>query len=129
MGGLFYSQNAWIGASAFHITQPNQSVVGGNDRLPMKVSVHAGYKFFFTEGTMKTGMYAVPQERSIAPVAQYRHQGQWDQMDLGMYFTLEPLVLGLWYRGIPFKEVNGFANNESLVLLIGLTKRGPRRRT
>jgi type IX secretion system PorP/SprF family membrane protein len=126
LGGLFYSQNAWLGASAFHITQPNQSVAGGHDPLPIKVSVHGGYKFFFTEGTIRTGLYSVPQERSIAPVAQYRHQGQWDQMDVGMYFTWEPLVLGLWYRGIPFREVNGFANNESLVLLIGITKRGPK---
>jgi type IX secretion system PorP/SprF family membrane protein len=126
MGGLLYSQNLWFGVSAFHITQPNQSVVGGSDPLPIKVSAHAGYKVFFKEGTMKVGLYNVPQERSIAPTIQYRHQGQWDQMDVGMYLTLEPLVLGMWYRGIPFKKVNGYANNESLVMLIGLTKRGPK---
>jgi hypothetical protein len=45
-------------------------------------------------------------------------------MDVGMYFTLEPIILGTWYRGIPFKTVNGISNNESIVLLIGLTKRG-----
>jgi len=126
LGGLLYSQNAWLGISAFHITQPNQSVVGGKDPLPMKISAHAGYKFFFKEGTMKTGLYSVPQERSVAPTVQYRHQGQWDQMDIGMYFTFEPLIIGTWYRGVPFKKVNGFANNESVVLLIGLTKRGPK---
>jgi type IX secretion system PorP/SprF family membrane protein len=126
LGGLLYSQNAWLGVSTIHITQPNQSLVGGEDKLPMKVSLHGGYKFFFREGTMKTGVYSIPQERSIAPTIQYRHQGQWDQMDVGTYFTLEPLVLGIWYRGIPFKTVNGFSNNESLVLLIGITKRGPK---
>jgi len=126
MGGLLYSKNAWLGFSAFHITQPNQSVVGGYDPLPIKLSAHAGYKFFFPEGILKTGVYAVPQERSITPCIQYRHQGQWDQMDVGSYFTLEPLVVGLWYRGIPFREVNGFANNESIVFLIGITKRGPK---
>jgi type IX secretion system PorP/SprF family membrane protein len=126
MGGLLYSQNLWLGFSAFHITQPNQSVVGGHDPLPIKLNAHAGYKFFFAPGVMKTGLYSIPQERSIAPVVQYRHQGQWDQMDAGMYFTLEPLVLGLWYRGIPFNKVNGFANNESFVMLIGITKRGPK---
>lgn len=126
MGGLFYNKNAWLGFSAFHITQPNQSVVGGRDPLPIKLNAHGGYKFFFKEGTMKSGLYAVPQERSVAPAVQYRHQGQWDQMDVGMYFTFEPLVIGTWYRGIPFKKVNGFANNESLVLMIGLTKRGPK---
>ncbi len=126
MGGLLYSKNAWLGFSAFHITQPNQSLVGGNDPLPIKLSAHVGYKFFFPEGHMKTGAYTVPQERSVTPTAQYRHQGEWDQMDVGMYFTFEPLILGAWYRGIPFKTVNGFSNNESVVLLVGLTKRGPK---
>jgi type IX secretion system PorP/SprF family membrane protein len=126
MGGLFYSQNAWLGFSAFHITEPNQSLVGSTDKLPMKLSAHAGYKFFFKEGTMKTGVYAIPQERSVAPTVQYRHQGQWDMMDIGMYFTFEPLVIGTWYRGVPFRKINGFSNNESVVFLIGLTKRGPK---
>ena len=126
MGGLFYSKNAWLGLSAFHITQPNQSLVGGSDKLPIKISAHAGYKFFFKEGAMKSGVYSIPQERSVAPTVQYRHQGQWDQMDIGMYFTFEPIIIGTWYRGVPFKKVNGYANNESVVLLIGLTKRGPK---
>jgi type IX secretion system PorP/SprF family membrane protein len=126
MGGLLFSKNAWLGLSAFHITEPNQSLVGGTDKLPMKISAHAGYKFYFEQGTMKSGVYSIPQERSVAPTVQYRHQGQWDQMDIGMYFTFEPIIIGTWYRGVPFKKVNGFANNESVVLLIGLTKRGPK---
>ena len=63
-------------------------------------------------------------ERSISPAVQYRHQGKFDQMDVGLYFTFEPIVLGTWYRGIPFKAVNGFVNNESIVLLIGFTQLG-----
>jgi len=126
MGGLLYSKNAWLGGAVFHITEPNQSLIGETSVLPRKISAHAGYKFFFKQGTMNSGVYAVPQERSVAPAVQYRHQGQWDQMDIGMYFTFEPIILGTWYRGIPFKSVNGFANNESIVLLVGFTKRGPK---
>jgi type IX secretion system PorP/SprF family membrane protein len=124
MGGLFYTPNAWLGVAAHHITQPNQSVVGGNDKLPMKISGHAGWKFYFKPGVMGSGVYAHQQERSVAPTVQYRHQGQFDQMDVGMYFTFQPIIIGTWYRGIPFKKVNGFTNNESIVLLIGLTLKG-----
>ena len=45
-------------------------------------------------------------------------------MDVGLYFTAEPLVLGVWYRGVPFKNIEDFVNNESIVLLLGFTKLG-----
>lgn len=123
-GGLFYTPRAWLGVAAHHITQPNQSLVGEESRLPMKISAHTGIKFHFRPGVVGSGIYARPSERSIAPALQYRHQGQFDQMDIGAYLTLEPLIVGMWYRGVPFKKVNGFSNNESIVLLLGFTKKG-----
>jgi type IX secretion system PorP/SprF family membrane protein len=123
-GGLFFSKNAWLGVAAHHITQPNQSMLGSKDILDMKVSFHGGYKFFFRPGVLGTGLYARPRERSLAPVVQYRQQGEFKQADVGMYYTFEPLIIGTWYRGIPFNTVNGYANNESIVLLVGLTLKG-----
>lgn len=123
-GGLLYTPRAWLGVATHHITQPNQSLVGEKSRLPMKTSIHTGYKFHFRPGVVGSGIYARPSERSIAPALQYRHQGEFDQMDIGAYLTLEPLIVGLWYRGVPFKKVNSFANNESIVLLVGFTKKG-----
>lgn len=123
-GGLFFSKNAWLGVAAHHITQPNQSLLGSKDQLDMKLSLHGGWKFFFRPGVLGSGVFARPRERSIAPVIQYRHQGQFSQADVGMYYTFEPLIIGTWYRGIPFNTVNGFSNNESIVLLVGLTIKG-----
>lgn len=123
-GGLLYSKRAWLGIAAHHVTQPNQSLIGEESRLPMKISAHAGFKFYFKPGEMGDGFYKKAQERSFAPAIQYRHQGEFDQMDLGFYFTLEPLIIGTWYRGVPFKKVNGFTNNESIVMLVGFTKKG-----
>lgn len=123
LGALLYSQNAWIGVSNSHTTQPNQSLVGQESRLPMKWSVHGGYKFFLKSGVIDHGEYAEEQERSITPTVQYKRQGQFDQMDVGLYFTIEPIVIGTWYRGFPFKSVGGFMNNESIVFLLGYSKR------
>jgi type IX secretion system PorP/SprF family membrane protein len=123
-GGLLFSKNAWFGAAVHHITEPNQSILGAEDKLAKKISFHAGYKIFFRPGSQGTGVFARPRERSLAPVLQYRHQGLSDQMDVGLYYTFEPLTLGTWYRGIPFKSVNGFANHESIVMLVGLTLKG-----
>ncbi len=121
MGGLLYTSRAWFGFSAHHLTQPNQSISGETSRLPIKYSAHGGMKFYLQPGVIGQGVYSRKSERSIAPAIQYRHQGAFDQMDVGMYFTFEPIMLGTWYRGIPFKQVNGYMNSESIVLLMGLT--------
>ncbi|MCD9014524.1 PorP/SprF family type IX secretion system membrane protein [Parachryseolinea silvisoli] len=123
-GGVFFTKSAWLGVSAWHLTQPNQSLIGEESKLPVKLSLHGGFKFFMKPGTTGSGVYARKAERSISPAFQYRHQGEWDQMDLGLYFTFEPLVLGTWYRGVPFKKVGDAVNNESIVLLIGFTQIG-----
>ena len=118
-GGLFFTKVAWLGITANHINRPNQSLIGETAQLPMKLSLHGGFKYFMRPGVVGSGVYSRNAERSIAPAFQFRHQGNFDQLDLGVYFTFEPLVLGTWYRG-----VNGFVNNESIVLLLGFTKLG-----
>ncbi|MDH5475007.1 MAG: type IX secretion system membrane protein PorP/SprF [Cyclobacteriaceae bacterium] len=123
-GGMLYTKDIFLGASLHHVTKPNQSINGGVDPLPMKMSIHGGYKYRFNNGTMGSGLYARPQERSLTPTAQYKKQGEFNQMDLGMYLTLEPIIFGMWYRGLPFKKFNELSNNESIVMLIGFVKRG-----
>ncbi len=125
-GGLLFSSKAWLGTAVHHITQPNQSLIGEESELPRKISVHTGVKFHLRPGVVGSGVYAHASERSIAPTLQYRHQGEFDQLDIGTYFTFEPIVIGTWYRGIPVKKVNGFSNNESIVLLIGFTQKRPK---
>ena len=126
-GGVVYTKNAWLGVAANHLNTPSQAFRGGADpnQLPRKWSFHGGMKFDFKRGVMGSGLYARPQERSLTPTFQYKAQGQFDQLDLGLYLTLEPIILGTWYRGLPFKKLEGFNNNESIVLLIGFVKRGP----
>jgi len=124
LGGVFFTKVAYLGVAAFHLNQPNQSIIDEDNKLPVKLSVHGGFKFYMKPGAVGSGVYTREAERSIGPAFQYRHQGQFDQMDLGLYYTAEPLVLGVWYRGVPFKNVNGFVNNESIVLLLGFTRIG-----
>ena len=123
-GGVLFTRTAWLGVSAWHLTQPNQSIIDEQSPLPIKYSFHGGFKFYLKPGATGSGIYTRKAERSIAPAIQYRHQGKFDQMDVGLYFTAEPMVLGVWYRGVPFKNIDDFVNNESIVLLLGFTKLG-----
>ena len=39
-----------------------------------------------------------------------------------MYYSHDPLVFGVWYRGIPlFKSYDNVINNDAIALLIGYT--------
>jgi hypothetical protein len=47
-------------------------------------------------------------------------QGKFDQLDAGLYLTLEPMVFGLWYRGLPIKNYEpGLPNNDAAIFLVG----------
>lgn len=125
-GGLLFTQNSWIGLAVHHLNTPNYALVndGSPNQLARKYSVHGGYRISFTSGTLGQGLFTRPQERSLTPTFQYKKQDVFDQLDLGLYLTLEPIIFGTWYRGVPGQTVEGFPNNDAMVFLIGFLKKG-----
>jgi type IX secretion system PorP/SprF family membrane protein len=119
-GFLFYNNKFWMGMASSHINQPDQSLNTGGNKLPIKTTVHGGIKFFLKEGVHKK-KYGEQKERSISPTFVYKHQENFDQLDLGLYVCYEPVVTGLWYRGIPFKRYNqeNF-NHDAVVVMVGV---------
>lgn len=118
-GGLIFNEKIWFGGSIHHINEPNQSILDGNSPLRHKVSFHGGYRILFEQ---INPLYQAPDgmERSVTPTFNYRYQGDYDQLDVGAYVTVEPILVGLWYRGVPVKTFNGFPINESVVMMFGL---------
>ena len=122
-GAMLYSKKLWIGFAAHHLLQPNQSFINETDPLPRKFSIHAGYKILLPTA-VNYSFAAGYREKSITPTVHYKWQGSFTQMDLGAYFTFEPIVFGLSYRGVPFNAVEGIMNNESVIALFGVTTNG-----
>lgn len=121
-GGLLYSERLWVGFSAHHMNQPNQSFLGGVSRLPMKMAAVAGYKIYL-DNSARSSMAKRKEftEVSITPTAHYKFQGNSDQLDIGLYGTYFQFFGGIWYRGIPFKKIaKDIRNNESVVFIAGL---------
>ncbi len=118
LGGIIFSKNAWIGVAVHHVLEPDQSLGVVSDPLPRKTSIHGGYKFPLSTN-YKPGVNARGQEKSITPTFNYRTQAGFHQLDLGAYFTYSPIIMGLWYRGIPIKENN---RAEAIVAMLGLQK-------
>jgi type IX secretion system PorP/SprF family membrane protein len=119
-GGIFYSNEGWVGFSLHHINKPNQSYLGDVAVLPRKFSVTSGYKFIIHE--KRTGVAHEENglnEFSVTPTLHYKAQGKSDQFDLGLYGQYYQIVGGVWYRGIPFKTEGIYGNNESFAFLAG----------
>lgn len=120
-GFLIYNKYLWIGGSALHMNQPNQALLGETSRLPMRMTLMAGAKIPFTKrryGSDYGGNRF--KEKSISPSVLYKRQGSFQQLDLGAYVTLSPVMAGLWYRGLPIANFEkSIFNQDALVWLLG----------
>ncbi|MGI9544311.1 MAG: PorP/SprF family type IX secretion system membrane protein [Cyclobacteriaceae bacterium] len=115
-GLVVYNQKFWAGFSAYHLNQPNQSLLDQESELPIKYSVHAGVRI-----PLYGGPLVKDKEASIAPSLIYKKQGTFDQLDFGLHFRYDPIVAGFWYRGIPLQQnVNDNVNHDAVVFMFGL---------
>lgn len=121
LGMLCSNSWSWLGISAHHITQPNVSYVDDQiSRWPMKLSAHGGIKFDLSNGLASNYMNNTQYQRELVLAFNYKHQDPFNQLDLGAQVNIQPLVLGVWYRGLPTLG-NGLPNNESLIGLMGVS--------
>jgi type IX secretion system PorP/SprF family membrane protein len=122
-GSLLHNDRMWLGVTVNHLNTPNQSLIDSKTPLPMKMTIHGGYKFDLSYN-MYTKSYGEHKEKSISPAFIYKSQGKFDQLDLGCYIHFEPLVFGLWYRGIPVLKSykRGYGNTDAFAFLVGFKK-------
>jgi type IX secretion system PorP/SprF family membrane protein len=112
---LIYNKQSWIGFTLDHLVSPNQSIVDGYSPIPKRYSIFGGYKFYLNG---KTSTY---NEESLNTWIYYYWQGKFDQVTIGAYWTRTPLILGLWFRGIPFLKSYkpGYLNNDAIIVQAG----------
>jgi type IX secretion system PorP/SprF family membrane protein len=114
---LFYGEGFWVGSSVDHLLHPNQSLYEqeysdeNEALLPMKIQVFGGYRYVIKEKLLR------PTPTTLQLAFLYKTQAEYNQLDLGFYWNYEPLVLGIWYRGIPIAK--HYSINDAVVLLIG----------
>lgn len=99
-GMVMYNRNLWIGVSAYHMNQPNISLIGNESRLPVKYNIHGG---------MRIPLYRGPKSLSnvdyLTPGFVYRKQGKsFSQLDVGVNYHIDPISIGVWYRGVPLQR-------------------------
>jgi type IX secretion system PorP/SprF family membrane protein len=114
-GVLAYNKNFWIGFSVSHLNTPNRSLLEAESLVPIKTSFHGGVRIPLYVGPFKKDHISV-----LSPSFVYKRQAQFDQLDVGLHFLYDPVMIGLWYRGIPVQQnVKDNISQDALVLVLG----------
>lgn len=121
-GILIYSKKNWAGISLHHITNPNQSLMEVNSSLPMEFRFHGGKRFVMANQSASRTI-AEKDKNNYALAFNYKHQNEFDQLDIGAYVNKSPIVFGIWYRGLPIIKTykKDYGNNDALVFILGIS--------
>ncbi len=111
-GLLMYTAKYWLGFSAVHLGSPNISFLeDGQDRLAVRYTAHAGGRY-----PLGKSMWRLHGDvkSTIAPSIIYKRQGNFQQLEAGASIHMQPMVFGLYYRGIPIVD------RDALIVHIGI---------
>jgi len=115
-GAVIYNRTFWAGFSGYHINEPNYSLLGEDAKLPMRLSFHGGFRI-----PIKHSILSKSKLSSFAPSFVYKRQGEFQQFDIGTNIIFDPIMVGLWYRGIPTnKNYSEKASQDAMIFILGL---------
>lgn len=115
-GFVLYNKDLFLGASFSHLNTPNLSILSTETRLPMKAVVHGGGRI-----TLRKGIRTVAKPSYLTPSFIYRVQGPISQMDVGVNYHVDPVSLGVWYRGKPWETtVANSVQQDAFIFVLGI---------
>ncbi|MCB0396413.1 MAG: type IX secretion system membrane protein PorP/SprF [Flavobacteriales bacterium] len=101
-GIVINNKHIFGGVAVHHLTEPDEAFMNlGESKLPMKYTIHAGMNFY-QHGNKRP---------SLSPNVIYQRQGDFKQLNMGLYWDKEPLVFGIWSRMI---------ERDAVILTVGL---------
>lgn len=100
------------GISINHLNQPDESVFIGDNRgkLPIKVTAHLGAKSY------KWHHGLLSRRFTLSPNVIYQRQGDFSQLNMGLYLLEKSFSGGIWYR-----QTSGI-EPESIILMLGVMR-------
>lgn len=111
---IAYTKNLWFGTTLDHLIKPDISLSTLKAPLPIKFSLYGGVEL------VRKGKLLKPKDETMTFAFLFKSQNYQNQLDLGIYWHKVPLVIGLWYRGIPpFNSQRG----DAFILLMGYKTR------
>jgi type IX secretion system PorP/SprF family membrane protein len=116
LSGLAYNEKIWGGFTVDHLLRPKTSFWGDDTSVPIKVDLFGGFQIV-SRGRLRTKLTEV-----LSVAGNVMFQADFFQSDIGFYYFKNPLVFGVWYRGIPFatsKDVSAQAG-DAIIGMLGI---------
>lgn len=87
-------QRIYWGASFHHLTRPDESIIEGDNKgkLPVKITFQTGSR------TRKLHHGLLSREFTLSPNILYQQQGNFKQLNLGIYMIEKAFMFGGWFR-------------------------------
>ncbi len=108
---LTYSDRFWFGMTIDHLLKPKNSLYESGQFIPIKLAIFGGAQI------IKKGRLLNPIDETLSVTFLFKNHYQINQMDIGLYWYKNPLVLGMFYRGIPF--LNNEIRGDAIAFLAG----------
>jgi type IX secretion system PorP/SprF family membrane protein len=108
---LVYNERIWGGLTLDHLLTPKISFYGEDGTIPVKFNMFGGVQL------LKKTRLRVKIQEVLSIAMNFQKQGKFYQSDLGMYYYKDPLVFGMWYRGIPFATSQA---GDAIIGLLGI---------
>ena len=103
-GMVGFTKNFYFGAAAHHLNRPDESMILGNSKLPIRVTGHMG-------ATIKLGQRGrYSSNTMLMPNIIYQYQNGFQQFNIGAYLKYEAFTIGAWYR-----------NRDAFIVSLGIT--------
>ncbi len=106
---MVYNDDFWVGATFAHMLQPDMSMTDASDKVGLKTTVFGGYRITYQPS------YRGSEPRAITLSVNYKHQYQYNQLELGVSWYFFPIEVGCSYRGL-FFSVSGEVDNTDAVI-------------
>ncbi len=108
---LGYTAKHWFGLTVDHLMKVSPVLNADSKYSSMRISLYGGTKYVIKK------RYRSQNNDAIFAAFNFRQQANIRQLDLGFYYLRNPIMFGLWYRGIP--AGNQYSSTDALIYLIG----------
>jgi type IX secretion system PorP/SprF family membrane protein len=103
-GMVGFTKNFYFGVAGHHLNRPDESMILGDSRLPIRVTGHMGANIKLGQ----RGRYS--SNTTLMPNVIYQYQNGFQQFNIGAYLKYESFTIGAWYR-----------NRDAFIVSLGIT--------
>jgi type IX secretion system PorP/SprF family membrane protein len=110
---MIFDDRTWAGFTFDHLLTPKTSFYGdgGAATVPVKFNLYGGTQL------IRTTRLRQKLQEVMSLALNFQKQGKFYQTDLGLYYYKDPLMFGLWYRGIPLVTSQA---GDAIIGLVGI---------